>query len=293
MLWTVCQSEFFPRNLRLRSNITKLRYKQAIDILEKFLGHEPTLQDLNDDTFVAWLIWLVERRGVCERTANSMVGRLRTLWTFLAKRGRVPTFPTAQNLPVPEYEPLAWSREELQRLFAAAQLMPGMVGHVRASVWWPTLLAWFWATGERLGATLSMEWGHVDLERGIAHLPAKIRKAGRKPATYTLWPSVVLLMRTIHRPAGRVFFWDKSLESYFLHWDKLLRLAGLPGGRKRKSHSLRVSHATWLTVAGGDATKKLQHGSSETTRKHYIDLRHFPDTGVELFKPWSEMPPDK
>jgi integrase len=293
MLWQICQAEYFPRNLRLRSSVTKLRYKQAIDVLGKYLGRDATLEDLNDDTFVAWLIWLVERRGVCERTANGIVGRLRTLWTFLAKRKVVDCFPTAQNLPVPEYEPLAWSQEELQRLFVAATQMPGMVGHVRAGVWWPALLAWFWATSERLGATLSMEAEHLDLDRGIACLPAKIRKGGRKPATYHLPRESADLIRRIYRPKGKVFFWDKSLESYFLHWDRLLRLAGLPGGRKRKSQAIRVSHATWLTVAGGDATKKLQHGSAETTRKHYIDLRHFPDTGVELFKPWSELPPDK
>jgi site-specific recombinase XerD len=146
MLWEICQREFFPRNLRLRSSITRARYFQAIGRLGEFLGRTATLDDLDDDVFARWLIWLVDEKHVAERTANGIVGRLRTLWTFLARRGRLKTWPTLQKLPEPEITPVAWSREELKSLFDAAQRMPGNMGPYLSRAWWPALLAWFWNT---------------------------------------------------------------------------------------------------------------------------------------------------
>jgi integrase len=291
MLWQICQAEFFPRNLRLRSSITRARYFQAIGRFAEFLGREATLDDFDDDTFARWLLWLAENEGLAERTANTMVGRLRTLWTFLAKRGRLSRWPTVQKLDEPEITPLAWSHEELQSLFGAAGRMPGKVGHVRSAVWWETLLAWYWNTGERLGATLAMEWPHIDLVRRVAVLPAGIRKGRRKAATYHLWPEVVAMLQRLQRPSGAVFYWDRHLCTYFLHWNQLLEDAGLPGGRKRKSQAMRVSHATWLAFAGGDATRSLMHSDPATTRKFYLDNRFMPDQGIKLFRPWEPPEP--
>lgn len=292
-LWSICQTEYFPRNLKLRSEKTKFQYRLACADFERFLSRPPTLADLDDDTFAAWLKWLLESRELAERTANERAGRVKSLWNWLARRGRVPTFPTVDRVPVPETMPLAWSQDELRRLFAAATRMPGKVGEFRAAVWWPCLLGWLWCTGERIGATLQMEWEHMDLEAGIARLPAKIRKQGLKNATYHLWPDVVLLLKHIQRPAGRVFPWERCPGAYFLHFNRLLVIAGLPGGRKRKSHAIRVSHATWTEAAGGNASKRLMHSNPNTTKASYLDARFLPDDSVTLFKPWGSLEPDK
>lgn len=285
MLWDICVKEYFPRNLRLRSQVTRLRYLYAICDLRKFLGRKVTLEDLDDDTIAPWLHWLVDVKGVCARSANGEADRIRALWNWLAKRGRVSRFPTLGKLLEEEPAPVAWTQEELQRLFAAALSMPGTVGPFRADVWWQCLLAWLWNTGERIGATFDMEWKHVDLTRCVAVLPASIRKGQRKSATYHLWPSVVEMLRRIERPTGRVLPWDRSVGTYYNHYTRLLKLAGLPVARNRKSHALRVSHATWVAIAGGDACQSLQHSNPATTRKHYLDkslLEHAP----QLFQPW-------
>jgi integrase len=292
-LWLICQTEYFPRNLRLRSSITRLRYFQSLRRLGQFLGRAATLDDFDDDVFACWLSWLVDNRCVKERTANSTVGRLRTLWTFLAKRGKVPRFPTVQKLAEPEITPLAWSHAELRQLFDAAGRMQGRVGPFLASVWWQALLGWLWCTGERIGATLDMEWEHIDLDRGVAVLPPKIRKGRRKQAIYLLWPEVVAMLSVLKQPGGRVFpgyggtkIGERCLAMYFHDFGKLLKLAGLPQGRKRKSQAMRVSHATWTAFAGGDATRALLHDDPMTTKRHYIDSRMIPQPKVDLFKPW-------
>ncbi len=287
-LWSICQSEYFPRNLKLRSEKTKFQYKLSCADFERFLGRAPTLADLEDDTFAAWLKWLIETRELAERTANERAGRVKSLWNWLAKRNRVECFPTVDRVPVPETMPLAWSQDDLRRLFAAATRMPGKVAEFRAAVWWPCLLGWLWCTGERIGATLKMEWEHVDLEAGVAKLPARIRKQGLKSACYHLWPDVVELLRHIQRPAGLVFPWNRCPSSYWLHYNRLLNIAGLPGGRRRKSHAIRVSFATHTQAAGGDASARLMHSNPAVTRQSYLDKKFLPDDNVHLFRPWGD-----
>jgi integrase len=292
-LWTVCELDYFPRNIRMRSLSTREQYRFAISDLERFCGRPPTLDDLNDDVFVRFLLWLVEVRGLAEVTANERAGRIKSLWNWLAKRGKVPVFPTIERLAVPEQSPLAWSEAELRTLFAAAAKMQGTVGPFQAAAWWGCLLSWLWCTGERIGATLDMQWQHVDLERGVACLPARIRKQRLKAAVYQLWPPVVTMLRTLYRADGeaRVFPWTKSRCTYWLHWNTLLAIAGLPGGRRRKSHAIRVSYATWTAAFGGDATAKLMHSNPGTTARSYIDQRFIPDRGVKLFRPWEPPEP--
>jgi integrase len=286
MLWEICELQFFPRNIKIRAKLTRDHYRSAINQLGQHLGKIATLDDLNDDTLTGFLLWLVDEVHVRETTANSTVGRIKTLWTWMAKRGMVKMFPTSQRLPEPELQPVAWSHAELQALFDAAKKMPGTVGPFLASCWWQTLLAWLWNTGERIGATTKMEWKHIDLRACTASLPASIRKFHRKPAMYHLWPAVVEMLERIKRPDGLVFPWDKTVHTFYHHYDRLLKLAGLPGGRKRKAHAMRVSHATWTAFAGGDATRALLHDDPLTTKRHYLDPRMLPDTGVVLFKPW-------
>ena len=119
-LWQICLNEYFPRNLKLRSEKTKFQYRLSCADFERFLGHAPTLDDLNDDTFAAWLKWLLDHRELAERTANERAGRIKSLWNWLARRGRIECFPTVDRVPVPESMTLAWSQDELKRLFAAA-----------------------------------------------------------------------------------------------------------------------------------------------------------------------------
>lgn len=285
-LWTICQEFYFPRKFKVRSQKTRDQYKFAVNGFERFLGRRATLADLNEDSLVGFIHWLLNVRGVAEVTANDRSGRLKTLWDWLARRGHVSTFHTIEKIPEPERQPLAWSQGELESLFIAAKSMPGMVGPFRAAVWWPALLAWYWNSAERYGATFDMQWEHCDLQRGVASLPASIRKGRRKPATYRLWSATVDLLRPLQRPSGPVFPWPFSKASYFLHWSKMLRMAGLPTGRHRKSQSMRVSHATHLTVMGADASRALLHSDPQTTRQSYIDPRFIAESDALLFKPW-------
>lgn len=289
-LWTVCEGLYFPRKLNTGPE-TRRQYRYALNDWARTLGREPTLADLDDDRLTLWMRAMMDRRpALSPWTINERAGRVKTLWTWLAKKQYVSTFPTVQRLACPEPTPRAWTQEQLAKLFAGADLEGGLIGGVPARLWWKARLAWHWFTGERKGATDALTWGMLDLGRGMAVLPAEIRKGRRKPAIYTLPPALVELLRLIEAPArDLVFPWDKSPDTYWLHWDRILRHAGLPGGRKSKTHSLRVSHATWRDKLGEDASRALLHSDPATTRKHYIDASFSPESNP-LFVPWQPEP---
>lgn len=278
---SICSQIYFPLNLKITSPKTVAQYRFALNDFAETLGRDGTIDDLTDDNLTRMTRHLTVVRGLSPRTVNERVGRLKSLWTWLGKRGEMRTFPTTPRIDAPEPVPFAWSVEELRRLFDAAGNMPGWVGGVRAGDWWQALLAWLWCTGERKDATLKLEYRHLNFARKIATVPASVRKRKKKTAVYPLWSDVIERMKAV-RQGERVFHWPFCDSYYFKQWDKLNAIAGLPTGRECKTQCIRVSFATWITVSGGDATKALLHDSPVTTKRHYIDSRHLPHDVPDL-----------
>lgn len=286
-LRTVADSLYFPRKLNTGPE-TRRQYRYAFDDWAKCLGHDPTLADLDDDKLTVWMRALMDRKpALSPWTINERVGRIKTLWTWLAKRRHVDTFPTVQKLHCPDPTPRAWTQEQLARLFAAADLEGGLIASVPARLWWRARLAFHWFSGERKGAVDALRWEWVDTARGVAVIPAAVRKGRRKPGVYHLPPALTASLDEIRYPErDLVFPWDRSPDTYWLRWNRILKHAGLPPGRKSKTQALRVSHATWINKQGDDATRSLMHGDPATTRRHYLDPT-FDDAQNPLFIPWS------
>lgn len=288
-LWQICRDEFFPRRLQLRSKKTQLQYFYAMNGFGYFLGREPMPTDLEDDTFTAWAKSLLADDATSVYTIREKMGRVLTLWTWLAKRRRVHMFPTFQRPEAPEVMPVALSRDQLAALFEWALFEPGQIAGIRAGFWWQAFLAFVWSSAERRSAALSLRFEWVDFERKIITIPAKFRKGSRKTGIYPLWNEVANLIRRIEEPKRELVFpWPESEAAYYYRYGRILRRAGLPDHRKSKTHCLRASHATWLEVFGGDATKSLMHGDRATTVKSYLDPRHLRQQPRTLFVPWEE-----
>jgi integrase len=249
------------------------------------------LSDLDDDALTAWMKSLIVENRLSVMTIREKIGRVLSLWTFLAKRGIVPTFPTVTRPPAPEIIPTALSEAELKRLFDAAGDMGGRIAGVRARDWWQALFGFIWSSGERKGAALALRWEWVDEARRLIIVPPAVRKGRVKTGIYSLWPEVAELLYRIRKPTRELVFpWEKCQGTYWNDYGKILRLAGLPDDSKHKTKSLRVSHATWLKVMGGDPTQALMHGDSATTIKHYLDPRMMPQEKRRLFVPWESQP---
>jgi integrase len=267
-LWRVCEGLYFPQRFRIRSLLTRRQYQFAVSGLGEMLGRQAVVSDLSDETLVRFVRHL-ESHALAAKTINERVGRLKTLWLWLWRKGLVRCGPTVEKVPEPIRTPRAWNRSQLESLFAAAGMMPGRVCQFRAAVWWSAFLSVAWFTGERTHALLALRWEWLDVD--VLHVPAEVRKGGRKDGLYIL-PAECLARLVPLSSAGQLIFpWHLTECSFYLHYDRLLRLAGLPTGRAQKVQKIRRSHATWLREAGGDPTRSLLHDSPETTNRHYID----------------------
>lgn len=284
-LLTACEGLYFPRALTVKCELTKKQYRYAIADLEKAIERKPEVADLTDDNLALMFRYLLGTRKVCPVTANERVGRLKTLATFCWKRGLLTHGITLGRMKVSRRAPRAWSLEDIQKLLEACSRFRGHLGGVRASLWFRTMLSWLWGTGCRIGETLALRWDWIDLDRGIASIPAEARKGQVADKMLHLPAWLVAELRTITEPSrDLVFPFPRTMASLYERWKKLIRWSGVEPGRL-KNHKMRVSHATWTEVMGGDAQRALGHASRSTTENSYLDPRFLQGKRVEMPPP--------
>lgn len=287
----ICEREYFPLNLKIRSPKTILQYEIALRCFARHLGHEPTTDDLHDDAITAWMGRLLQRDPpLSVNTVRERANRILALWVWLAKRTPGMRWPTVIKPVAPDPLPMALTEDQLRRLFRSASKERGRCGGVPADTWWCSFFAFVWSTAERKSAALAVRVQWIDFAAGTVTIPPQARKGGRKWGVYRLWPEVLPLLRAAlaampHREL--MWPWDKCDGAYYTAYDRILRDAEIPVTRQTKTHGLRVSHATWLKVLGGDPTRALMHGDSATTQRHYLDPRLDPPDERRLFVPWA------
>jgi integrase len=260
--------------VKIRSTKTREHYRRSIRQFADYLQHEPTLADLHDDALAGFMLATVAA-GYTETTANQRTKQIRALWNWCAKRRLVEHFPTFDDLDEPEPLPAAWNESQLQQLFAACARQRGWIGPHAASAWWLAIHWWWLCTAERTEATMLLERPMLELDKGMAVVPARIRKGKKKNRHYRLTPRCCELLEQILRvpsPTGLVFDhgWS-NWRSIFKRYRQLVQSAGLPYVRgKTGPKKLRCTVYTQIELAGGDASKFARHSDRRVTES-YID----------------------
>ena len=272
LLRVVFEDRYVPEKLSIRSSQTRRHYRMSLVNLDDFLGHPASLADLTDQNIAGMLTWLVDT-GRAAETANNRRDYLLAFWRWCARKRLVEQFPDVDPLPQPATMPTSWSPEQLAKLFTACENQSGKIAGVKAADWWTAIHLFWWDSGERIGATLKIEWEHFDPAAGQLCLPGTIRKAN-KLALYDLKPRTVAAIESIRQPERKLMFeLPGCLGTFYNHYARLLKDAGLPHGRHDKPQKMRRSFASHLEAAGGNATDALQHSSRSVTNKSYLDLR--------------------
>jgi integrase len=269
---------------------------------ERYLGRPPVLDDLNDDTIGDVMQWIVDRPRA-PRTANKFMDCMVALWRFLCEKGIIERrWPTVEPFPVPEAAPVAWLESELKLLWQACEEQCGTIWCVPASLWWHTMHAVIWDSGERIGAVWALPWVDVDLNgtdkhAGFIRFRALHRKGQTRDIIRPIHANTVNALREMRElqsstlgaqaiERGRVFGEPFCVGTLYNRYKTLLVKAGLPADRSHKFHCIRKSVASWYEVAGGNATKLLDHSSRRVTAR-YLDPRIVGDESAAdlLFRP--------
>lgn len=273
--------KYRAHNRRLRAESTDRVYRIAIKQLSEAIGRDATVSDLTDESLRKLELLLKDRSAA---TINERTGRIKALWRWYAKSGGVNVWPTLDRLPVNEPYRRAWTIEQVQQIIMATRLMIGHYDRVPASRWWNCFIRILWETGERSGAARAILFDWFT-PRGL-WIPAEARK-GHKSAFYRLSEATFGSVEAIRTPIRDALFpWPLADATFYLHYGKLLRAAGLPADRKSKAQRMRRTHLTYWAIGGGDPTSRAKHTSSSVTERYYLD-----ETLLPAEDPTQRLPP--
>lgn len=262
-----------PLRLRGRSANTCRLYGCTIRAFGRWLGYEPTVDDLSDLMLSRYLDHRASIRS--PYTAEKERSQLCSLWRFAADRGIVPTRPEVPPAPLPDRVPRAWTLEQLGSIYRAAASSRGSIGTVPAGIWFAALVSVLWETAERIGAIMECRPG--DLEPPHLHVRAEYRKGGKRDRVYRLTERTTgLLQQACGR--SRLLEWDRSPTHLWSRYSDIVARAGLGRGRHLSFHALRRSAASHYAARGGDPVQLLDHSSPRITHRWYLD-RRMTDTG--------------
>lgn len=293
----VFSAHFEPLRLRGRSDDTRRLYRNTFTWFGRFLGRVPTLDDLDDHTVTRFLDWF-RRMGRSPHTVARERTNLLAFWRWCCRQrdqhGKrlIEDWPNVEEEVLPEDEPMAWTRDDLGRLFHAIENAQGNIGGVPADQWWYALHCVLWDTGERIGAVLRSTWDNCCLETRWLTIPAVHRKGKRRGRSYQLHEDTIAALKAIREYSGKaVFPWPYCRSYIWERYKRLLESAGLPTNRASKFHRMRKSVASWAEAAGFDATRLLGHRERRTTQR-YLDPRIVkpPQASEILFRPNTPPP---
>jgi len=263
---------YFARKTTIRDEHTHKQYRYALANLATALGHVPTVTDLTDDSLCEMVSHL-QARGLAAATINDRVGRICTLWRWLANRGHLQTRPTNNAVPEPKRIPLAWSSDEIATLFQACDNWKGDIAGVQGAGWWKSLHYVAWDSGERISALMACRWDWIT-DEWLA-IPAEVRKGKKTDRVYKLHADTLAILSSIREPKRELIWpWTLDPTSLWYHYKKLRESAGLALDRRSAFHRIRRSVATDTEAAGGNATELLDHSSRDLTKASYLDPRY-------------------
>jgi len=294
--------ELFERysDLRNLNPKTMLLYSMLLDRLRAFLGHEPTVLDLDD---------LVISRYLRARATQSWGGKvvrpasvqkdkvmLAAVWNLAARKRWAKDFPELPRIKVSKSIPTgrAYTAEDVAQMIRQARHRRGRTGGKLSCWWWSTLIYMAYCTGERATALLSLRWGELDLERRRVVFLGSTRKGSTHDIERDFTEQLAAMMLPQRgQPDELVWHWDRARGSL---WTSLKLLCRLAGVRYRGFHGLRRTRASYAALAGGTAaaTQVLDH-SDPRLQERYVDSQICPteQSSVDCLPPLDLNEPSK
>ena len=194
---TMTLAELFERygDLRNLDAKTMQLYAMLLDRLRAFLGHEPTVADLDDLVISRYLRERATHvhRGKTIRPASVQKDKvmLQAVWNLAARKRWAKDFPELPRIKVAKSIPTgrAYTAEDVSRIIRRARHRRGSTGGRPSAWWWPTLIYMAYCTGERATALLSLRWQEIDLQRRRVRFLGETGRGRRTTSSGTLPPT--------------------------------------------------------------------------------------------------------
>jgi integrase len=278
---------YVPRRLPDARPETLRNYLWTFHHFARYLGREAMLSDLTEQQ-IGGLMQSLNDGHHAPATVNRVLYCLVALARLAFHKRLLEEYPELRPLRDFHRPPVAWREEELVRLFSAVSHFRPLrkIGGIPARLWWAAFLRTAYCTGGRRGALLSLPMVDVDFSTGAIRFRAELSKTGVEELHHVPLECLTAL-RAIQKPARELVFPDsRNMVSFFKDWDRLLKWAGLPGGRMNKTQKLRRSAATAAEIQrAGAGQTMLGHATAATTKDHYLDQSLLGEREVVLAVP--------
>jgi integrase len=270
--------ELFERygDLRNLDAKTMRLYAMLLERLRAFLGHEPTVADLDDLVISRYLRQRATHvhKGKQLRPASVQKDKvmIQAVWNLAARKRWAKEFPELPRIKVAKSIPTgrAYTAEDVAKLVRRAKRRQGMTGGKHSAWWWSTLIYMAYCTGERASALLSLRWGELDLERRRVRFLGATRKGSTHDIERDFTVDLAAMLAAKKgKPDELVWPWDRQKGSL---WTSLKLLCRLADVKYRGFHGLRRTRASYAALAGGTAaaTQVLDH-SDPKLQERYVD----------------------
>ena len=271
LLREVLNDEYGP--LRSLKPTALKQYHLTLTRWGEVLGYDPLTDDLQPLKVQAFLT--ARRTKVSAATIRKDRTHICCLWSYCAKRrmcrsdGQMLEFPTVAPIRAPSRIPRAYKAADVSALIRTALDHPGAVCGLPGGLYYGAMLRLAWETAERIGAIRQIRWRDVDLEDRALVFTAETRKGATRDIRRVISPDLAGWLKKLERGQNELVFpWDREPTSL---WYELKKIAKVAGVTPRGFHGLRKSAASYVTLAGGDATRLLDHSNPSITRDHYVD----------------------
>lgn len=290
-------SDFFevhykPKRLHGKSKNTVRLYEVCFRNLARTLGREPLLSDLTNESIAAHMQRMLDD-GRTKATANKERCQLVALWRYASRIRMLEGWPDVPKEQEPTRVPMAWTREDVDKLLQACAKLDGTIkgSDIPNWLWWTTLVRIMLDTGERVTAVTSAKWSWIETDSIL--IPAESRKGGKRDKWFALSPQTMLYVSQLRKSSSGdgLFHWPYCSTYLWNRYQRILVSAGLPTGRKSSTHRLRKTHASVGFAAGLDPQELLDHTDRRTTQR-YLDPRFARQTQPsKIIADWLRNPP--
>ena len=208
---------------------TLRQYVIVADLFTKWAGHDVPLEQLDEKSVSEWL--RDYSATVEPATVRGKKNMLLALWRAAADDSLCdyPTSRRVRRVTVPQKPVVAWTKEEVEQLLAAAATLPRW--HkcgIRRSEWWSLAIRVAWDSGARWGDQITLPVSAVCPDGSVSFTASKTGKV----VAFTLSPSTMEALRAslVKCPRTIVLPWPASGETFRDQVDRLVAKAGIRAG---------------------------------------------------------------
>lgn len=240
----------------------------AIGRYAKFLGREPDIDDLNDETMNRFLLWMAEHGARC--TMRNYRVRLLTIWRFGVEIGLLDRLPLrVRKVRLTHPAPEAWSVEQVEKLLRHVATIRGRFKFAKVirRHYWRAVIRTAYDTGLRFGDLMELRLSNI-ADQGI--VVVRQHKTG-VPIVRWIHPETWQAIEKIADDSRPRIFGDVlGRRSFFERFSEISKAAGVNG----KFRWLRRSGASLVERDDRGAGKLfLGHKSHGIAERHYFDPR--------------------